>query len=279
MTESTALESTAAPAAGKPRILILSTAGLARFVPGLGAMGAIRAVHRDAAIVLLTARGTSAFAATAPYFDEVWTDDTDGGFSLPRLWALRARLIAGAFDRIYDLDGTGHSARLFWLMHGRGALPKRRHAIAWSGTIPGMPLSYSDPRRAAMHQIDRWAAQLKIAGIASVLRPDMSWVARQVQSFTVPFRMAEPFVLLAPAPGPGAPWPAERYADLARALAADGQIPVLVGLDVPQEVRRTVAEACPTAVDITGRATVNTRWSFWPGRPRPPWAPTTASCI
>ncbi|MSO72529.1 MAG: hypothetical protein EXQ84_02815 [Rhodospirillaceae bacterium] len=170
-------------------------------------MGAIRACHRDAAIVLLMARATASFAATAPYFDEVWTDDTDGALNFSRLWALRARLNAAAFERIYDLDATPHSQRLFWLMFGRQALPKNRAKVPWSGAIAGTALCYSEPRRAAMHLLDRWAAQLKVAGIGAILRADVSWVARQVQSFNLPFRMTESFVLIAPAAGPGANWP------------------------------------------------------------------------
>ena len=247
---------TAAPAA-KPRILVISAQGLVRFVPALGALGAIRATHREAHIVLLTAPSTSAFAATAPYFDEIWTDDTGGALDLRRLWALRARLKAAAFERVYDLDATPHSRRLFWLMYGRRALPLHRADIPWSGTIPGTALSYGDPRRNAMHLVDRWAAQLKIAGIGAVLRPDLSWVARQVESFTLPFRMTAPFVLISATPGPGTPWPAERYSELARALAMNGQIPVLVGPGVPPEISTTVVEFCPSAVDLSARATVS----------------------
>lgn len=247
----------AAPATMRPRILVLATAGLARFVPALGAMGAIRANHAGAHIVLLTARATSAFAATAPYFDEVWIDDTDGKVEIRRLWSLRARLNAAAFDRVYDLDATAHSRRLFWAMYGRRALPMNRGTIPWSGEIPGTALSYTDSRRTAMHLLDRWSAQLRLAGIGAVLRADMSWVARQVQAFNVPFRMTEPFVLLAPAPGPGTAWPALRYGELARALVAMGQIPVIVGPDVPAESARAVVEFAPATVDLTGRATVN----------------------
>jgi len=241
----------------KPRILILSASGLARFVPALGALGGIRAYHRDAEIILLTARTTTAFAATAPYFDQVWTDETDGALDLRKLWELRARLQAQTFERIYDLNDTAHTRRLFWLMFGLRALPFNRRHIPWSGGVPGTELSHDDPRRGAMHLVDRWAAQLKIAGIGALLRPDLSWVARYVQSFTVPFRMNAPFVLVAATPGPGAPWPAERYGELARALAATGQIPVLVGPGVPPEVCAAVTEFCAEAVDLTGRATVN----------------------
>lgn len=239
----------------RPRILVISTQGLARFVPALGAMGAIRAYHRDAEIILLTARETSAFATTSPYFDQVWTDDSDGQLRFGALWALRARLLAAPITRVYDLDFTAHSRRIFRLLYGWESLNPR--GLEWSGEFAGTALAHTDPRRGAMHLADRWAAQLKIAGIGAVLRPDLSWVARHVTSFAVPFRMAEPFVMIAASPGPGTPWPVERTADLARALVTNGQVPVLVGLDVPAALRETVSEYCPETVDLTGRATVN----------------------
>ncbi len=245
-------------AAEKPRILVISTAGLERFIP---ALGAIRANHRDAKIILLTARVTSAFAATVPYFDDVWTDETDGMFHLSKLWALRKRLhglMNGRdFTRVYDLDSTPHSKRLFWLMYGSRALPLNRRDIPWSGAIAGTALSHEDPRRGAMHLVDRWAAQLKIAGIGAILRPELSWVARQVTSFAVPFRMTAPFVMIAAVPGPGAPWPAERYGELARGLSAQGQIPVLVGLDVSSVLRQAIQDHCDNIVDLSGSTTVN----------------------
>ena len=97
----------------------------------------------------------------------------------------------------------------------------------------------------------------EIAGIGVILRPDLSWVARQVTAFAMPFRMHEPFVMIAPSSGPGTGWPGERYADLARALDAAGQVPVVVGPDVPGAVTHAIVDQCPGAVDLTGAATVN----------------------
>ena len=239
----------------RPRILVICAAGLERFVPALGAMGAIRAHHEGSEIILLAARAASAFAATAPYFDDVWIDETDGRLSIQPLLALRRRLRAQTFDRVYDLDGTPASRRIFWLLYGRRGLSKP--TLPWSGDIAGTALAYTDPRRAAMHTVDRWAAQLKVAGIGAVLRPDLSWVARQVTSFAVPFRMADPFVLLAPSPGPGESWPASRWGELAADLHAGRQVPVVIGANVPGEIVRTIGEFCPNAIDLSGRATVN----------------------
>ena len=238
-----------------PRILVISTSGLARFVPALGAMASIRASHQGAALTLLTGPETAAFASTVPYFDEVWTDDTAAGWDLPHLLNLRRRLRAAPFDRVYDLDCDRHSAFLFRLMHG--LLRQDRGAISWSGTIPGTQLAHIDPRRAAMHLADCWAAQLKVAGIPATLRPDLSWVARYVKSFTLPFRMTEPFVIVAATPGAGTPWTPAQYGALAAALAAEGQRPVLVDLKSRPEVAEAMADHNPACIDLSGKGSLN----------------------
>ncbi|MSO73230.1 MAG: hypothetical protein EXQ84_06425 [Rhodospirillaceae bacterium] len=110
---------------------------------------------------------------------------------------------AAEFDRVYDFACSPHSRRLFWLMYGWQALPFNRAAIPWSGTIPGTALLHDEPRRPAMHLIDRWNAQLRAAGVYGALRTDISWVARQVKTFNLPFRMSKPFVLISLDPGPG----------------------------------------------------------------------------
>lgn len=215
----------------RPRILVISAQGLQRFVP---ALGAIRANHPDAEITLLTARACSAFAATAPYFDHVWTDESEGLASFRRVWPMRAKLRMPPFGLVYDLDHSAHSKRLFQMVYGWQSF--KPTGLPWSGEIAGTALAHTDARRRAMHLADRLAAQLKVAGIGAVLRPDLSWVARQVTSFSVPFRMTEPFVMIAASPGPGTPWPAATYGELATVLMDAGQVPVLVGLDVPLEV-------------------------------------------
>jgi ADP-heptose:LPS heptosyltransferase len=235
-------------------ILVIATAGIGRFVAALGALGALRAYHSAASVVLLTAPITAGFASTAPYFDEVWSDGTCERWDVASILNLRRKLRLGQFTRVYDLDHDRHSTLLFRLMHGWPAASKKAQ-IPWSGVIGGTALAYTDTRRDAMHLVDRWTAQLRIAGVGGVLRPDLSWVARQVKSFSLPFRMNEPFVLLALTPE-HADWGASHFSDLAMTLAADGQRPVLIG-DGPPEMVQTILEQCPAAVDLTGRATLN----------------------
>lgn len=82
-------------------------------------------------------------------------------------------------------------------------------------------------------------------------------MARRVRAFTTPFRMDEAFVLFSIDGGPGAPWPAENYADLARIMDLDGKRPVLVGFAPAAATVATITALCPTAVDLSGTINVN----------------------
>jgi ADP-heptose:LPS heptosyltransferase len=52
---------------------------------------------------------------------------------------------------------------------------------------------------------------------------------------------------------PGKRWPVERYAHLARVIAARGARPVVVGTAGERELGAAIAAACPKACDLTGR--------------------------
>ena len=238
------------------RILVIATTGLERFVPALGSMAALRAHHHGATIILLTTAVIAAFAASSPYFNGVWVDDTEGSRDVRRWLALRRRLREQAFDRVYDFDASPHSKTIFWLMYGRRGFFDR-NTLPWSGAVPGTALARTDPDHAAMHLVDGWTAQLRTAGVHGVLRTDVSWVARRVRAFTMPFRMDEAFVLFSIDGGPGAPWPAENYADLARIMDLDGKRPVLVGFAPAAATVATITALCPTAVDLSGTINVN----------------------
>lgn len=48
----------------------------------------------------------------------------------------------------------------------------------------------------------------------------------------------------------------QHFVELAHLLAAEGRIPVLVGLAPLEGIAGQVCESCPTAVDLTGRTSV-----------------------
>jgi ADP-heptose:LPS heptosyltransferase len=233
-------------------ILVVITSGLERLVPALGAIAAIRASHSAAQIVILAREEFADFLRTSPYPNEVWIDDTAGSRKLKRWRALRALLRSREWARVYDLDGNRHSTHLFWLLYGRRALSAARNCLPWSGVIPGTFLAWTDPHRMQMHVRDQWAHQLRIAHIPVVPATDLSWVARRVTAFNVPFKMNEPYLLIAVDPGPGGTWPhLAAFAGLAQ-----GRVMVAVGFNPPEDLARLKA-AWPGLVDLVGKATLN----------------------
>ncbi len=235
-------------------ILVVLTSGLERLVPALGALAALRASHAGAEIIILAATEYAEFLRTSPYANEVWEDDTVGSHNFRRWRSLRARLRSREWARVYDLDANRHSTHLFWLLYGRRGLSPARSCLAWSGIIPGTFLAWTNPHREQMHVRDQWADQLRQAGIPVVPATDLSWVARRVAAFNVPFRMNEPYLLVAVEPGPNGPWP--RLGEFARLAAAEDRVLVAVGLTPPEDFDALKA-SCPGLVDLVGKATLN----------------------
>ncbi len=230
------------------RVLVIKHGALGDFVQATGPFAAIRRHHADREIVLLTTPPFAAFARASPYFDEVWTDRRASAVALSEWRALRRRLRDGGFGRVYDLQTSDRSSfyfRLFW----PGPYPE------WSGIAGGCSHPHANPRRDALHTIDRQAEQLAIAGIATVPPPDLTWANADIGAFGLADRVA----LLAAggaAHRPGKRWPRDRYAALARWLVARGLQPVLVGTAGEAELIEEIRAACPEAVSLAERTSL-----------------------
>jgi ADP-heptose:LPS heptosyltransferase len=127
--------------------------------------------------------------------------------------------------------------------------------VEWSGIAPGASHPHANPARDAMHTVDRQREQLALAGIAEAPPPDVSWLRPNVAHFALPPRYA----LLVPggaAHRPEKRWPATRYAALARALAARGVTPVLIGGAAEADVLRAIRETAPEARDLSGKTSL-----------------------
>ena len=226
------------------RILVIKLGALGDFVQALGPMAAIRRHHAGAQIVLLTTAPFATLARASTYFDEVWIDDRAPLYAVTRWWALRRRLIAGRFDRVYDLQTAQRTASYFRLM-GPGPRPE------WSGVVPGCSHPHANPTRDRMHTLARQADQLRAAGIAEVPAADVSWAKAELSRFALP----PSYALLVPggaAHRPAKRWPLERYADLARTLAKRGLTPVALGARADQPLGQAIASVSPEARDLTG---------------------------
>ena len=226
---------------GGPRILVVKLGALGNVVLSFGPVASIRRHHADAHIVLLTTASFADWLARSPWFDEVWIDERPEWWDLSGWRRLRRRLIAGQFDRAYDLQTSARSSRYFQLL-------PHRHRPEWSGIAHGCRLPDRDPQRNRMHDIDRQFGQLRQAGIHQQEPIDLSWSQGDITGFTLPGR----FALLVPGSSAhrlAKRWPIDHYRRLAAALSDRGLIPVVIGTAPEQPL----AAAIPNAIDLTGQ--------------------------
>jgi len=225
------------------RILVVKLGALGDFVQAFGPFAAIRAHHPDSEITLLTTKPFAEMAVASPYFDHVWVDDKPRLWQLGKVAALRSKLRAGRFTRVYDLQTSDRSGWYFRLL-GAG--------VEWSGIAKGCSHPHANPRRDFMHTIDRQAEQLAMAGIENVPSPDLSWTEADLSRFGLP----HPYALLCPGGAPHRPakrWPAAHFGQLAQWLAERGVIPVVLGTDKEQGAIDTIVAACPQARSLAGQ--------------------------
>ena len=238
------------------RILVIKLSALGDFVLALPAMKKIRAVHAKAHITLLTTPPFEALAKACPYFNAV---DTGGRpLSFSDWMALRSRIRAADYDRVYDLQTSAHSGRIFQLLRPRPP--------AWSGIALGCSLPHKNPLRDGMHTLERQADQLMYAGIwddaptepGSAPPPDLSWVLKSTPADRAApgANRPRPYVMLVPGGSEHRPekrWPVERYSELARILYSRGFDVVIIGGPAEAELAHTIQRAVPRARDLTGR--------------------------
>jgi ADP-heptose:LPS heptosyltransferase len=245
------------------RILVIKFGALGDFAQVFAPMQAIRRAHPDAEITLLTTPPYETLAAASGLFDHI---DTDGR---PKGWIawlkMAARLRRARYDRVYDLHTSKGSTRLWWAMLPR---PPEWSGIARFGSHP-----QTRPDRNGLHNLDRMADQLHMAGIGPAYvegeapAGDLSFAVRAslakakaegFDSVAGKFGLTPPFALLAP--GASASrleklWPTERYTELAVELFKRGvNVAVLGGPDQAAMAAEIRARA-PGAVDLTGAKT------------------------
>ena len=227
------------------RLLVIKLGALGDVVQALGALAAIRRRHAGAHITILTTKPFEALFAASPYADDVWTDVRPKFWHVGAWLALRRRLRAGKFDRVYDLQTSDRSAWYFRLF-GAGHRPE------WSGIAPGCSHPHANPRRDFMHTLDRLAEQLRIAGIAEMPPPDVAWLTADLARYQLPPR----FALLVPGGSAARPqkrWPAERYGALAKELGKQGITALVLGMPNERPLAADIRSVCPDARDLTGQ--------------------------
>lgn len=239
------------------RILLIKLSALGDVIQALAPMKAIRAAHPLARITWLTTAPFEALAQLCPYADEVWTGGRPRG---PAAWlSLIAQVRGGRFDLVYDLQGVARTSLLHAALGPRPPL--------WSGPARGASHRTPDPKRWAVHTMDRFAAQLRQTGAlaeGAALAPDLSWVVPALGGGPAlspgRFGLAAPYALLVPgasaAHGGAKKWPVERYGEVARALAARGVRPVVIGGPAEAPLGAAVCAGEPSTLDLSGRTSL-----------------------
>jgi ADP-heptose:LPS heptosyltransferase len=236
------------------KILVIKLSALGDFVLALAAMKRIRQAHPKARIELLTTPPFEALAKASPYFNTVYTDGRPEGFA--QWMALRRRLREAGYARVYDLQTSAHSNRIFQLL--------RPNPPPWSGIAFGCSLPHRNPLRNKMHTLERQADQLMYAGAwpdaptsaGEAPGPDLSWLkdgdARPVPGAVKP----RPYVMFVPggsAHRPEKRWPVEKYGELARILYGRGFDIVVIGGLQETALAQAIQRQVPRARDLTGR--------------------------
>lgn len=234
------------------RVLVIKLSALGDVVLALAAMKRIRQAHPQARISLLTTPPFEALARMSPYVDEVDVDGRPEGFGA---WmALLGRLRRARYDRVYDLQTSSRSNRIFL-----GLLP---FPPEWSGIAPGCSHPHRNRRRDFMHTLERQADQLKEAGVwpdaptgvGQAPPPDLSWILRSGPQPTL--FSSRPYVLLIPggsAHRPEKRWPAVLYGAFAEAMIARGYDVLIIGGVQESDLAQTIRRQAPEARDLTGQ--------------------------
>ena len=238
------------------KILVIKLSALGDFVLALAAMKKIREAHRKAHITVLTTPPFEALAKICPYFNAVETDGRPENFG--QWMALRRRIKAADYDRVYDLQTSAHSGRIFQVL--------RPNPPAWSGIALGCALPHKNPLRNSMHTLERQADQLMYAGIwpdaptepGGAPAPDLSWLWKnQPADRPVPGAVKpRPYVMFVPggsAHRPEKRWPVEKYGELARILYSKGFDIVVIGGVQETPLAHAIQREVPRARDLTGR--------------------------
>src|SRR4051812_15392173 len=202
---------------GSPTAAGLRPRGLGDLLTGVPAIRGIRAAVPGHRLVLATTRALEPLAALIDAVDEV----------LPGV-------------ELEPLDWTGPPPELAVDLHGKGPLS---HVVV-AGLHPERLLTFDSPGYpgptwyADEHEVRRWC-RLVSEGLDVDCDPDALDLA--VPDLTPP--AVDAAVVHPGAAFPGRRWPPERFAAVARHLAAAGHRVVLTGGPAERELAGTVAEA------------------------------------
>ena len=237
---------TTQPSKPPSNILVIKLGALGDFIQALGPMAAIRAHHPKARITLLTTAPFEAFALMTGYFNEIWIDSKPRWFEIGAWIALKKKLNAARFERVYDLQNNDRTQLYFKLFS-----PKPE----WVGTAAGSSHQNTSPSRTTGHAFDGHVQTLGLAGITDIRIDTLEWMQANISQF--PLR--RPYVLLVPGSAPERlikRWPVQNYARIAKILNKWGYQTVIIGGHAEQDLSEEILKAVPDALDLTAKTSL-----------------------
>lgn len=226
-------------------ILVIKLGALGDVVQALGPMRAIRRHHPHARMTILTTKPFSALLQKSGLFDDIVIDAKPKWFELGEWFALRQKLNAGRFTRVYDLQNND---RTFFYLRLFSPKPE------WVGAAPGATHRNVDPSRSAGHAFYGHVQTLAKGGVENVGVDDLSWMDADLSALSLPERYA----VLVPGSAPQHPgkrWP--HFGALAQKLLARAITPIIIGTKDDMDSIDAIQKEAPQSISLLGQTKLN----------------------
>ena len=193
------------------KVLIIKLGALGDIIQAEGAIHDVRVHHPDAHITVLTNPRYKPIFARCPWIDDVMLDQRGARLRVDLLLKLRRELRQANFDCAYDLQGNRRTGMYYYWL-----------SMPWVGTVAGTPF----PQKPCDAAVDTLYELLRAAGLEAThtRRPDLTWLADDVDALMQAYGVKPGFVLLIPgcsARHKVRRWP--YYDKLAERLIAEGR--------------------------------------------------------
>jgi ADP-heptose:LPS heptosyltransferase len=196
------------------KVLVIRLGAFGDALQSEGAIRDIRAHHPDASLAILTTRPFEKIFKKCPWVDRVLIDPRAPRLRVDQYLRLIVATRRERFDFIYDLQNSRRTLSYRRWLPSRWSQKNERQLQDWQSRI-GRRLSI----------LERLKIQLEQAGVeaAHTLKPDISWMAADVDGLLARAGLAGGFIVLIPGSSSKhrrKRWP--YYAELAAALSAEG---------------------------------------------------------
>lgn len=245
------------------KILIVAPAWLGDMVMGHALIQVLKTKHPDAQFSILAPKSTLAITEFMPEISQRFVlEDGHGEFSFKRRWALAREIRKHRFDMAYVLPNTLKSALIPFL----AGIPKR---VGWKGE--GRYILLNDLRKnvkALPLMVERYVAlgypkgQFK-AGDAfpcpRLIVPD-ALIEQVVNKFDLGYRLRGEGKVLTLSPGaaygPAKKWPAEYFAQVAKAKIDEGWQVWIIGAKNEMDAATEIMQIEPRVRSFVGETSL-----------------------